>query len=131
MRDYGDQEVKGMDRYIPTHRSKVLLVLLLTVPTSLFVFLVQSHDFLLAEVPEAARMPTIFAFSLGLALVIAIGLAVELAVALNHSKHRKIKHFSNEHLQMSFKWLANNASTKHYIVLAAIFTLGAAIGHYF
>jgi len=78
MKDYGDQEVKGMDRYIPTHRSKVLLVLLITVPTSLFAFLVQSHNFLLAEVSEAARMPTIFAFSFGLALIIATGLAIEL-----------------------------------------------------
>ena len=131
MGDYGDKEVKGMDRYIPTRRSAVLLVALFTAPPALFAFLVQDRSFLFAAMPDAAWIPTIFAVSLGFALIIAIGLSLELAVAVNHSKHRKIKHFSNEHSQMSFKWLASNASTRHYLFLAAIFTLGATIGHYF
>jgi hypothetical protein len=131
MRDFGDEQVKGMDRFIPTRWSAVLLVALITAPPSLFAFLVQTHDFVLGDLSEASRLPTITSVTLGLALVIAVALCVELAVALNHSKHRKIKHVSNEHSQMSFKWLASNASIRHYLFLAAIFTLGAALGHYF
>lgn len=131
MRDFGDEQVKGMDRFIPTRRSAVLFVALITAPPSLFAFLVQAHDFVLGNLSEASRLPTITALTLGLALIIAVLLCLELAIALNHSKHRKIKHYSNEHSQMSFKWLASNAATRHYLFLAAIFTLGAAIGHYF
>lgn len=131
MRDFGDEQVKGMDRFIPTRRSAVLLVALIAAPPSMFAFLVQNHNFVLADVPEASRLPSIIAVTLGLALLIAVFLCLELAVALNHSKHRKIKHFSNEHSQMSFKWLAGNASIRHYLFLATIFTVGVAVGHYF
>jgi uncharacterized membrane protein YciS (DUF1049 family) len=126
MRDVGDEQVKGMDRFIPTRRSAALLVALIVLPASVFAFFVQTHDFVLAGVPKAARLPSILAITLGLAVLIAV-----LAVALNHSKHRKIKHFSNEHSQMSFKWLASNASIRHYLLLAAVFTVGVVVGHYF
>jgi len=131
MRDFGDEQVKGMDRFIPTRWSAVLMVALITAPPSLFGFLVQTRDFVLRNVSEASRLPTITALALGLALIIAVALCFELAVALSHSKHRKIRHFSNEHSQMSFRWLASNASTRHYLFLAAIFTIGMALGHYF
>jgi uncharacterized membrane protein YciS (DUF1049 family) len=131
MRDVGDEQVKGMDRFIPTRRSAALLVALIVLPASVFAFFVQTHDFVLAGVPKAARLPSILAITLGLAVLIAVFLCLELAVALNHSKHRKIKHFSNEHSQMSFKWLASNASIRHYLLLAAVFTVGVVVGHYF
>jgi hypothetical protein len=131
MRYHGDEEVKGFDRFIPTRRSVWLLILLFPMPAAIFAFLVGNHDFLLAGMPEAYRLPWILSISLGVALLIAALLILELAFALNHSKHGKIKHFSNEHSSMSFKWLASNAAPKHYIFLAGIFTLGVAIGHYF
>lgn len=71
MGDFGDEQVKGMDRFVPTRRSAFMLVALISAPPSVFAFLVQSHNFVLAEVSEAARLPTIIAVTLGLALLIA------------------------------------------------------------
>lgn len=131
MRDFGDEQVKGMDRFIPTRRSATLLVALIIAPASVFGFLVQSQSFILSNISDTARLPLIFAITFGFALLIAVLLCFELAVALNQSKHRKIRHFSKEHSQMSFKWLASNASVRHYLFLAAIFTIGVVVGHFF
>jgi hypothetical protein len=51
-----------------------------------------------------------------------------MAFAVHHSKHRRIVQYTNEHPLMSFKFLVQNASVAHWLVLgfigAAFFALG-------
>ena len=130
MTDYRDAQVKGLDRFIPTRRSAILLISLLTVPFVVFVFLIDNQSFIFSSFTMVSRFYLIIISSLATALVIAIILCIELAVAVNHSKHSKLTHFSTIHPQMTFKWLADNASLKHYLLLASIFSFGIALGYY-
>ncbi|MFG1495433.1 hypothetical protein ABMA57_02290 [Saccharospirillum sp. HFRX-1] len=128
MRDRGDEEVKGLDRFIPTRRAVVLLVATVTTPPGIFAFLVSQQSFLFYGTHESARIPLIAAITFGWAIIVLACLCVELSIALNHSKHRKITHFSNEHSQMSFQWIFLNATTKHYLFIAFVFLFGLVLG---
>jgi hypothetical protein len=127
-RDYADSEVKGLDRYFPTLLSRALLVAFLTAPVGAFWVLVQNSDQLMPGYDGLVQNLVAGLVALALALAIVVTIVFDLIVVANQSKHRRIRHFSNQHPQMSFGWLWQNAQAKHYIFLVAIFILGVVCG---
>ena len=128
--DHSDQGVKGLDRYFPDTLSRALLVALLTAPPTLFAGILQFHELLLPQTQASELTINSLCFSLALALLILLSLAINLSVIIYQTKHSRIKHRSNQHPNMSFKWLAQNAESKHYILLVVIFVLGVSLGIY-
>jgi hypothetical protein len=73
---------------------------------------------------------TALSYSLLFALVIALLLVLNLSVIIYQSKHSRITHYSNLHPIMTFRWVWENSTTKHYLFLALVFLSGLLIGHY-
>jgi len=121
MTDHADNEVKGIARYIPTNLSKAILLLL---PGALwFVFsAIREHTNWLGLEAwtslEKTLLAALIACFMGIFFVIV--LVVDMAVAIHHSKHRRIVHYSNEHPSMSVKSLAANATVQHWLALGFV-----------
>jgi uncharacterized membrane protein (UPF0182 family) len=132
MTDYADNEVKGIARYIPTNLSKAILLL---IPGALWIVFsaIREHtDWFGLEAwtsLEKTLLAALIACFIGIFLVIV--LVVDMAVAIHHSKHRRIVHYSNEHPLMSIKFLATNATVRHYFMLGVIFLVFFIAGYYF
>ncbi|MGR5113232.1 hypothetical protein [Photobacterium damselae] len=127
-RDYADEQVRGLERYIPTKFSQGMLIALLTVPFGSFWLI---HDLLQKLMPNQTGETLLVAsvgLSISIALVISIAMLVELSLVIRQSKHRRITHHSNVHPNMSFSWLWDNASSKHVIFLASVFLMGVVLG---
>lgn len=129
-RDYTDNEVRGLERYFPTALSRVLLVAFPTAPVGAFWVLVQNSGQLMPGHEALVQNLIAGLVALALALAIVLAIVIDLIVVANQSKHRRIRHFSNQHPQMSFAWLWRNAQAKHFIFLVALFTLGVISGQY-
>ncbi|MTT53240.1 hypothetical protein F1529_12160 [Alcanivorax sp. VBW004] len=127
-RDYADGELRGLERYFPTPLSRVLLVSLLTAPAGTFWLILENSERLFPGYEDSFQNLVSAMVALTLAFFILLALAIDLIVVAHHSKHRRIVHYSNRHPQMSFSWLWNNAQVKHFIFLAALFTLGVLCG---
>jgi hypothetical protein len=126
--DPRDAQVKGLDRHIPSKISKALLVLLTTnLLLTIFTFL-NGSDQTIKTIFGKVNVDDPVKFLLFTLVLLVMALAVELAIIIHHSKHSRVKHFSQEHPLMSFKMLFVNATTKHYLLLLIVFTSGLFIG---
>ncbi|MCF2911247.1 hypothetical protein L1285_23390 [Pseudoalteromonas sp. DL2-H2.2] len=126
--DHRDTQVKGLDRYIPSKIAKTLLVLFITnLLVTLFTFF-NGSDNTIKTIFGRINVEDPLKFLLLTLVILASALIVELAVIINHSKHSRVKHFSQEHPLMSFKMLVKNATTKHYLFLFTLFLSGLLIG---
>lgn len=121
MTDYADNEVKGIARYIPTHLSKAILLLLPGAAWLVFTAVREHPDWfgmsswsLLEQTLSAALISSI------LCIVLVVVLVLDMAIAIHQSKHRRIVHYSNQHPLMSVKFLAANATVVHWLVLGFI-----------
>lgn len=128
-RDYSDGQVKGLDRFFPTTLSRALLVSLLTLPLGSFWLILAYSEQLMPQQTHDFKNLVALSISLFVALVILVSMVVELVVVLHQSKHRRVKHFTNEHPQMSFMWLWKNAQSKHIVFVLTVFTLRLACGY--
>jgi hypothetical protein len=129
--DYADREVKGLERYIPTSLSRRLLIAFATLPVGAFWLVLQYSAQLMPNQNQAEKNLIAIIVALALAIFILFAIIIDLMLVANHSKHRRIMHFSNEHPQMSFRWLKQNATGKHYLFLLLIFVVGILCGQYF
>ena len=68
-------------------------------------------------------------FSAAVCILLVIVLVLDMAVAIHHSKHRRIVHYSNTHPLMSFKFLASNATVLHWLILGLVCTGFFAAGY--
>jgi len=128
--DHRDIQVKGLERYIPSPLSKTLLVAVLTVPVALFASLTQLHEHVFSG--DSVEVVTVKALicSLGVGFFLTLFLVVNLSVIIYQSKHTRIVHYSLMHPQMSFRWLWENSTTKHYLFIVSIFIAGVFAGLY-
>lgn len=118
MNDFADYQVKGSSRYIPTKRAKCLFYgSLPTALSSAFVVYKNSDNPYLAAI-----------IGLSIACISFILLSLELMFVVHQSKHSRIYHHSNVHPYMSFRWLRDNATTKHHAMLLGILLVGILIG---
>ena len=129
-KDYADRQVVGLDRYIPTTRSRILLAALPLTPSVVLVAALSISDFqklanLLGEKWLLALLSaTVVAFLISFLLVL------ELAFVVNHDKHYPVFHLTNKNPLMSFTWLYKNASSKHWIFIASLCALFFYAGFY-
>ena len=122
--DYADREVKGLERYLPTGLSKILVGALCTIPPSIFAFLIANKENLPIGSTNLEHILGSITAALFIAILIFLLLVFELTSILNKSKHSRIKSWSQEHPLMTFKWLASNATLKHYMSLFCILLIG-------
>jgi len=121
MTDHADNEIKGIARYIPTNLSKAILLLLPGAAWFVFSAIREHPDWfgLVAWTSlEKTLCATLIACFMCIPLVIV--LVLDMAVAIHHSKHRRIVHYSNQHPLMSFKFLAANATVLHWLALGFV-----------
>lgn len=119
--DHADAEVKGISRYIPTLLSKGILLLLPS--AAWFAFsVVREHPtwFGLQRLTELEQTLSAALVAAALSILLVVILVLDMAVAIHHSKYRRIVHYSNEHPLMSFRFLASNATVVHWLALGAI-----------
>jgi hypothetical protein len=120
-------------RYIPTNLSKAILLLL--PGAAWFVFsAVREHPDWFGMSTWSSLEKTLCAalVASGFCLILIIVLVLDMAVAIHHSKHRRIIHYSNQHPSMSMKFLLANASVPHWLGLgffsAFVFGVGYFLG---
>jgi hypothetical protein len=114
-KDYADEEVKGLERYVPTRLAKGLLVSLFLAPMATFQ-LVRSNPswFILVGRSEIELTLWSVIAALFVALVISLLLALEVALVLASRKHSRIFHYTAQHPNLTplFLWHNTRASTK-------------------
>jgi hypothetical protein len=129
-KDYADEEVKGLERYVPTRLAKGLLVSLFLAPIATFQ-LVRSNPtwFALVGKPEIELTLWSLVASLLVALAISLLLALETTHVLASHKHRRIVHYTAQHpnLTPTFLWHNTRASTNLFTV--AILSLLVILGY--
>lgn len=130
--DRANDEVKGISRYIPTVLSKGILIVL---PATWWVCFVAVREhpawFGMQKLTELEQTLSAALVSAFFCILLVIILVLDMAVALHHSKHRRIIHYSNEHPLMSFKFLISNASVVHWLVLGVIIAICLIAGYGF
>lgn len=126
--DHADNQVKGFDRYFPNKTSKSLLVALLTVPAGLYTTEPVSVMTLLPNQSKTEIPLALLALCFFVALVIAICLIVNLGLVAHHSKHSRIRHYTNHPESMDIRNLVKRFTLRHYASLFVIFALGLSIG---
>ncbi|OBU47674.1 MULTISPECIES: hypothetical protein [Vibrionaceae] len=127
-RDYSDEQVTGLERYIPTKFSQGMLIALLTMPFASFWPILELIQRMVPMQTNETHITATVGLCLVIALVIVIAILVELSLVIQQSKHKIIFHYSTMHPNMSFLWLWRNASSKHFIFLSCILTFGVLIG---
>ena len=129
--DSAKQEIKGLARYIPTMLSRGIL-LLLPGATWLWFLQIREHSAWLLPQPLTELETTLLSALLASLLTwfFILILFIDMAIAINHSKHRRIVHYSNEHPLMSFKFLAQNATMLHWLFLGMFGAICTCIGYY-
>ncbi|NQD93341.1 hypothetical protein HP532_11860 [Pseudomonas sp. CrR25] len=128
--DHADAEVKGIARYIPTTLSKGILLLL--PGAAWFAFsAIREHPtwFGFQKLTELEQTLIALLVSAAVCISLVIVLVLDMAVAIHHSKHRRIVHYSNTHPLMSFKFLASNATVAQWLILGLVCTSLFAAGY--
>ncbi len=113
--DHADNEVKGLERYIPSSLSKTLLFTSIPAGVSTYWLVPSNTEKILITSTTIERNLLAFSFSLIVLLLFWLALIINQMVIIYQAKHSRIKHFSLEHPQMSFRWLFQNASFRHYL----------------
>jgi hypothetical protein len=131
--DHADLEVRGLERYAPPRKvSRVLLLLLATSAWFVFQAVLQNPGWfwLQSLSPDHLRTAAIAA-TLGWTNLLSFFVLLDMSVFISHSKHRRIAHYSNRHPYMSWRWLYDNASFKHWAALVAVIGVAASIGYFY
>lgn len=133
MTDFADSKVKGISRYIPTNLSKAILLLLPGAAWLVFSAIREHPDWFGISTWSSLEQTLCAALvASGLCLILITVLVLDMAVAVHHSKHRRIVHYSNKHPAMSMKFLLANASAPHWFGLgvfsAFVFAAGYILG---
>lgn len=132
MTDYADIEVKGIARYIPTNLSKAILLLLPGVAWFTFSAIREHSGWFGIESwspLEQTLMALVISFVVCIVLVIV--LVLDMAIAIHHSKHRRIVHYNNEHPNMSPRFLWANATVSHWSSLGFLCLIFFVGGYFF
>lgn len=126
--DKSDEKVKGIDRYLPTTRSKILLTAIL--PAGISTYIISSKEILkIFETWTNTEQLLLSVISgLTVSLFITLLLVLELAIICYQGKHSKTHHYTYHAPEMNAKWLISNASFRHYLFLMVIFILGLYLG---
>ena len=126
--DHADKEVKGIERYLPTKLSKALAISIIPSFFGAFGFVINYSDKLIPNFPPNEQKLIAFIAAATSALIVSLALIIDLVVIIFQSKHRRITHHSNVHPYMTFKWLKDNATLKHWLFLILIFLIGVECG---
>ena len=118
--DARDSQVKGIDRYIPTKRSRGLVTALVLALLTLF----QSY-FLPGLIPvnKVSNEPI---YILATISALSLLLNVELSMVVSHSKHSRI--VSYVHPYTNIRWLLSNLEIKHCLFIVCVFSAGLFAG---
>jgi hypothetical protein len=128
--DHADKEVSGIERYIPTSFTKILLYGLF--PTS-FGCSLAFYKVISKLAPNwtiKEQFLTTIIVELIVIFFILVAVLIDQMVLIYQSKHRRIIHYSNEHPMMSLSWLKENATFKHYIVLITFLLFSFLLGYF-
>jgi hypothetical protein len=117
MKDFADEEVKGLARCFPTALSKIIVLSVIPVCWAVLTLLLSNPAILNTEEGTLAHKAAAGLWASLSVIFMLLVLSVDLAVALHHSKHRRVKHASNEHPFMTWQFFFKNAHTKHWLVL--------------
>ena len=129
-RNYQDEQVKGLERYIPTLLSKSLLGMMLISPWLAFPFFHSNSEwFLTLSIPLQKMLLAILSSSF-VALVLALSLILNLLVIIYQSKHKEFVHYNTIHPLMSWQWLIDHFQSIHWLSLCLICTICFALGYY-
>ncbi len=130
MTDYADAEVKGIARYIPTILSRAILLLLPGVAWVVFSSIRERPDwFAMSSLSELEKTLAAALAACAVCILLVIVLVLDMAVAIHHSKHRRIVHYSNEHPLMSLKFLWANATVPHWLGIGLFASMAFAAGY--
>jgi len=130
--DYADNEVKGVARYIPTNLSKAILLLL--PGAAWFSFSATRENpawFGIEAWSPLEQTLTALVFAAAISIFLVIVLVLDMAVAIHHSKHRRVVHYSNEHPNMSLRFLLANATIGHWSALGLLYLVFFVAGYFF
>lgn len=132
MSDQADIEVKGVARYIPTNLSKAILLLLPGLAWFTFSS-IREHPVWFGISSWSALEQTLMALvvSFVVCILLVILLVLDMAVAIHHSKHRRIVHYSTEHPNMSAQFLWANATVVHWSALGFLCLVFFIVGYMF
>ncbi len=129
-RNFQDEQVKGLERYIPTLLSKSLLSMMLISPVLAFPFFHSNSECFLTLSTPLQKMLLAILCSSFVALVLALSLILNLLVIINHSKHKEITHYNTMHPLMSWRWLIDHLQPIHWLSLGLICAICFALGYY-
>lgn len=127
--DHADNEVKGLERYIPSLLSKTLLLGSVPAAASTYLYVLSNTEKFLITSTALEKHLLALSFSLAILSLFWLALVINQMVIIYQAKHSRIKYFSLEHPQMSFRWLFQNANFKHYLLLTVIFVAGLYLGY--
>lgn len=129
-RDYADEEVKGIERYIPSTLSKTLLGMIVTVPFAVFAFVRGNSEwFPILKTPLEQTLGALLA-SESTALILLFCLVINLSVIIYQSKHRRISRYNTHHPLMSFRWLVSHLELIHWLIIGLISAICFYTGYY-
>lgn len=119
--DYADSDVKGISRYIPTLLSKAILLLLPGAAWFAFSSIREHPDWFGLESLSWLEQTLIAALAASaVSGFLILVLVIDMAVAVHHSKHRRVVHYSNGHPLMSFRFMVKNATVSHWLSLGVV-----------
>ena len=132
MIDGTNAEVKGIARYIPTTFSKAILLLLPGAAWFSFAA-IRGHPSWVGINTWTPLEQTLTALvvSFSICIVLTVLLVLDMAIAVHHSKHRRIVHYSNEHPNMSLRFLWANTNVYHWSALGFLCLLFFIAGQLF
>lgn len=120
-RNYADEQVKGIPRYLPDTASISLLLSSIGIPAGLYISAPQSVVDLLPN-PSTTNAPlSLLAFCFAIAWLISVVLSLHLALKIHHSKHGKIRHYTAHPESMDLQNIVKKFSRVHWLCLALIF----------
>ena len=129
-RDFADEQVKGLERFLPSQLSRYLLAALIGTPISVFLVVRGNMEWfsLQTHTPIQQTLLAVL-FALLSALPISLALILQLVTIIYQSKHRRHIHENYVSPYMSFKMLYANAAFKHWSALVLFGIVCMAIGY--
>lgn len=128
MRDYADEQVKGLTRFLPTPMSRLITLSLLPVAWTVGSVLLANPSLLNVENGTELHVTKAFLGAAVSVLLLLVVLVIDLGVELHHSKHSRIRHYSNEHPLMNWRFLFQNAKFSHWLMLFLLAALCFGLG---
>lgn len=128
MKDYSDEQVRGLIRFFPTPLSRIIAVGLIPVVWAVVSLLLANPSILNVESGTKVHLIAAALGGVCSALVLLVVLAVDLSVELNHAKHGRINHYSNLHPFMTWRFILENAAGRHWLAVLTLAALCFGVG---